>query len=133
MEELKKKKGILSKIKSLVAKTGRSIIWRGRPRDNEISEKIAQKIQKSSYDFSMRVVKDSFAPPYLKLAEQLQIEDNQIFRAAAYNMANIAVARPKYRREIVAIFENLLKDPHLDYEKQEYLRKKVNFINAARK
>ncbi len=133
MEKMDSKLGFLKKIKTLVSRTGKSILWRGRTKDNEISEKIAQKIQKSSYDFSMRVVKDSFAPPYLKLAEQLQIEDNQIFRAAAYNMANIAVARPKYRREIVTIFEKLLKDPHLDYEKQEYLRKKVNFINAARK
>ena len=86
MEELKKKKGILSKIKSLVAKTGRNIIWRGRPKDNEISEKIAQKIQKSSYDFSIMKRQDTFTPPYLSLAEQLQVDDDQIFNQILLNI-----------------------------------------------
>ena len=38
------KKGILNKIKALVAQTGKGIIWRSRPKDNDISEKIAQNI-----------------------------------------------------------------------------------------
>ena len=46
MAEALKKKGILSRIKSLVAKTGRSIIWRGRPKDNDISEKIAKRFRR---------------------------------------------------------------------------------------
>lgn len=44
MAVVSKKMAIISKIKALVSKTG--ILWRGKTQDNEISEKIAQKIQK---------------------------------------------------------------------------------------
>lgn len=124
MEELKKKKGILSKIKSLVAKTGRSIIWRGRPKDNEISEKIAQKIQKSSYDFSIMERKDTFTPPYLSLAEQLQVDDDQIFKAAAYNMANIAISRKKYAQDIQGIFNDYLQKEGMPEVRRDYIKQK---------
>ena len=124
MEELKKKKGILSKIKSLVAKTGRSIIWRGRPKDNEISEKIAQKIQKSSYDFSIMERKDTFTPPYLSLAEQLQVDDDQIFKAAAYNMANIAISRKKYAQDIQNIFNDYLQKEGMPEIRRDYIKQK---------
>ncbi len=124
MEELKKKKGILSKIKSLVAKTGRSIIWRGRPKDNEISEKIAQKIQKSSYDFSIMERKDTFTPPYLSLAEQLQVDDDQIFKAAAYNMANIAISRKKYAQDIQDIFNDYLQKEGMPEVRRDYIKQK---------
>ena len=124
MEELKKKKGILSKIKSLVAKTGRSIIWRGRPKDNEISEKIAQKIQKSSYDFSIMERKDTFTPPYLSLAEQLQVDDDQIFKAAAYNMANIAISRVRYAQDIQDIFNDYLQKEGMPEARRDYIKQK---------
>ncbi len=124
MEELKKKKGILSKIKSLVAKTGRNIIWRGRPKDNEISEKIAQKIQKSSYDFSIMKRQDTFTPPYLSLAEQLQVDDDQIFKAAAYNMANIAISRKKYAQDIQNIFSDYLQKEGMPEVRRDYIKRK---------
>lgn len=77
MAVVSKKMAIISKIKALVSKTG--ILWRGKTQDNEISEKIAQKIQKNSYDLSLKPVKDSYTPPYLQLAEQLEVADDQIF------------------------------------------------------
>ena len=129
MAEALKKKGILNKIKSLVAKTGRSIIWRSRPKDNEISEKIAQKIQKNSYDFSMLKRKDTFTPPYLSLSDQLQVDDDQIFRAAVYNMANIAVARGKYAADIVNIFNSYLQKDGMPEVRRDYVRQKLSELS----
>lgn len=127
-----KQAGIFNRIKALVAKTSKSIIWRGRPKDNEISEKIARKIQKNSYDFSQLKRKDSYTPPYLILSEQLQVEDEQIFRAAVYNMANIAKARRKYRSDILNIFNDYIINTAVSEAKKDYLKRKVAEINAIK-
>ena len=125
MAEAEKKAGILNKIKSLVAKTGRGIIWRGRPKDNEVTEKIAQKIQKNSYDFSMMQRKDTYTPPYQSLADQLQVDDDQIFRAAVYNMANIAISRTKYAADITKVLENYLSKDGMAESRREYVAQKL--------
>ncbi len=125
MAEAEKKSGILNKIKSLVAKTGRGIIWRGRPKDNEVTEKIAQKIQKNSYDFSMMQRKDTYTPPYQSLADQLQVDDDQIFRAAVYNMANIAISRTKYAADITKVLENYLSKDGISESRREYVAQKL--------
>lgn len=124
---------LLNKIKALVSKTSKNILWRSKPKDNEISEKIAQKIQKSSYDLSLRQLKDVFTAPYLKLAEQLQVNEEQIFRAAAYNMANIAMVRKKYREDILKIFNQYADDTTKSPEQRDYLRKKIAEIKASSK
>lgn len=131
MAVVSKKMAIISKIKALVSKTG--ILWRSKTQDNEISEKIAQKIQKNSYDLSLKPVKDSYTPPYLQLAEQLEVADDQIFRAAAYNMSNIAMVRKKYREDIVRIFNDYLKNTLLSEEKHEFLRQRLAKIDAVAK
>lgn len=119
---------IINKIKSFVARTSRSILWRGKPKENDISEKIAQRIQKNSYDLSLRQFKDAFTPPYLKLAEQLQVDDEQIFHAAVYNLANIAIVRTKYTEEIVHLLEKYRDDSAKPQELREYANRKINFI-----
>ncbi len=129
MVDTGRKKGILSKIRSLVSKTGRSIIWRNRPKDNDISEKIAQKIQKNSYDFSMMKRKDTFTPPYLSLAEQMQVDDDQIFRAAVYNMSNIALGRPKYAADIIRAFNEYLLKPNAPEARRAYVRTRLEIIS----
>lgn len=121
---------IINKIKSFVAKTSRSILWRGKPKENDISEKIAQRIQKNSYDLSLRRFKDAFTPPYLKLAEQLQVDDNQILRAAVYNLANIAVVRTKYAEDILRLLEKYRDDDTKPQELREYAGRKINFIRT---
>ncbi len=128
MSENYKNSGILNKIKALVAKTGKSITWRNRSKDNDISEKIAQKIQKNSYDLSLIKRKDTFSPPYLSLAEQMQVEDEQIFNAAVYNMACIAKSRRQYRADILAIFNKYLESDKLRESKKEYIRRKISEI-----
>lgn len=128
MTEKFKKKGLISKIKTLVAQTGRNIIWRGRPKDNEISELIAQKIQKNSYDFSLLKRKDTFTPPYMALSDQMQIDDDQIFRAAVHNMVNIAIARPRYKGDIQEVLEQYFAQDSMPQSRRDYVRLKLSEI-----
>ena len=127
------KSGIIAKIKKLVSQSGRTIIWRGKTKDNDISEKIAQKIQKSSYDYSLLKKKDTFTPPYLILADQLQVEDDQIFRAAAHAITNIALGRPKYYKEIRDLLENYLLQEDLPQSRRDYIRLKLFELSSQSK
>lgn len=125
MSENSNQFSFLNKIKSLVAKTGRSFLMRPSRKENDISEQIALKIQKNSYDISNKQVKDVFTPPYLKIAEQLQVEDDQIFKAAVFNLSNIAVARNKFAPEIVELLNKELQNEHNTPEKKEYIKFKL--------
>ena len=129
----KAKKGILKKIKELVAQTGKGIIWRSKTKDNDISEKIAQKIQKNSYDFSLLKRKDTYTPPYLVLAEQLQVEDDQIFRAAVHAIANIAGGRPKYASDVRNLLEEYLQREDITQSRRDYVRLKLFELTAQNK
>ncbi len=122
------KKGILNKIKALVAQTGKGIIWRSRPKDNDISEKIAQKIQKSSYDFSIQKRKDTYTPPYQLLVDQLQVDDEQIFRAAVHNLTNIAISRPRYADQIRQLLDEYFSHSETPQNRKDYVRLKISEI-----
>ncbi|MBE6444684.1 MAG: hypothetical protein E7019_01300 [Alphaproteobacteria bacterium] len=127
------KSRIIAKIKKLVAQSGRNIIWRAKTKDNDISEKIAQKIQKNSYDFSLLKKKDTYTPPYQILAKQLQVEDDQIFRAAAHAIANIALGRPKYAPEIRTLLEDYLLQDKLPQSRRDYIRLKLFELSSQGK
>ncbi len=132
MDQTSKKFAIIGKIKSLVSKTGRSIFWRGKPKDNEISELIAQKIQKNSYDLSRQHRKDAFTPPYQALAEQLQVEDEQIVQAAIYNLAHIAMVRKQYRHEIIKLLKEHVADETKTQSQRDYAAQKIKMIQDRR-
>lgn len=133
MSAVAKQGSFFNKIKVMVAKTSRSIIWRGRSQDNDISEKIAQKIQKNSYDFSRQFHKDTYTPPYLSLVEQLEVDDEQIFRAAVYNLANIAMSRSRYGMDIINIFDNYLQKGTHKLERKDYVAHKLYEIQKSEK
>ena len=105
MNQLKQQFAIINRIKCLVKKTGSSFFRRRK--DPGISEDIAKKIQKSAYDLSHLKQKDIITPPYLDIAEQLQVDDDQIFRAAVYNLTNIAVNEERYAAEIIKALEDI--------------------------
>lgn len=119
----------LNKIKSLVSKTGRTLLRRSGHKDNDISEQIAIKIQKNSYDISHKQVKESFTPPYLKIVEQLQVGDEQIFRAAVFNLTNIAIARNKFAPDIIELFNKELNNNGHSREQKDYIKFKLAQIN----
>ncbi|MBE6458311.1 MAG: hypothetical protein IJW72_04280 [Alphaproteobacteria bacterium] len=129
MNATAKQESFFNKIKAMVVKTSRSIIWRGHSQDNDISEKIAQKIQKNSYDFSQQFHKDTFTPPYLSLVEQLEVDDEQIFQAAVFNLTNIAKSRNRYSQDIIGILDNYLQKDSHKLERKDYVAHKLNEIH----
>ena len=126
MNQLKQQFAIINRIKCLVKKTGSSFFRRRK--DPGISEDIAKKIQKSAYDLSHLKQKDIITPPYLDIAEQLQVDDDQIFRAAVYNLTNIAVNEERYAAEIIKALEETSFQCNRSGEQLDYVKSKINVI-----
>lgn len=93
---------IIEHIKNFVKNSGRP--WRKRD-DGGISEGVAKRIQKKSYERSCRGLDTSSYPPYLKIAEQLQVNNEQIFCAAVFNLTETALNIKRYRNHIAQLLE----------------------------
>lgn len=104
---------IIEHIKNFVKATGRP--WR-KHNEGRISEDVARRIQKKSYERSLKELDNSFYPPYLKIAEQLQITNEQIFCAAAFNLGETALNVARYRNHISQILQDSLQNPDLTPE-----------------
>ncbi len=129
MNQFKEQLAIIEKIKRLVINPTKLF----RPKkESGISEAIAKKIQKSAYDLSHQKEKQEFTPPYKAIVEQLQIEEDQIFRAAVHQLAGIAVNEDKYAPDIIEKLEKYASNPHKTREQQEYARKKADEIRRIR-
>ena len=126
MNQFKQQFAIINRIKCLVKKTGSSFFRRRK--DPGISEDIAKKIQKSAYDLSHLKQKDIITPPYLDIAEQLQVDDDQIFRAAVYNLTNIAVNEERYAAEIIKALEETAFQCNRSGEQLVYVKSKIIVI-----
>lgn len=129
MAQFSKQFAIINKLKSLVQKTGR--MFNSKP-DSGITEEIARKIQKSAYDLSHRKEKDSYTPPYLMIVDQLQVSDDQIFRAAVYNLSMIALNEDKNAAAIIEILEKCIRDGEKSKEQNEYMKSKIEVIKQKR-
>lgn len=93
---------IIEHIKNFVKNSGRP--WRKRD-DEGISEGVAKRIQKKSYERSRRGLDTTSYPPYLKIAEQLQVNNEQIFCAAVFNLTETALNIKRYRNHIAQLLE----------------------------
>lgn len=129
MSQFTKQFAIIEKLKSLVRKTPG---FRRKPVDNQISEEVARKIQKNSYDQSHTKIKDTFTPPYKLIEEQLEVEDDQIYRAAVFNMANIGANCKKYASDIISSLEKSLEKEFRTTEQKDYVRERVEFIKNSK-
>lgn len=116
---------IINKIKSIVKKTGSFL---GQTNQG-ITSAIAQKIQRTAYEVSRQKEKDSYTPPYLWIAEELQSKDMQIFKASVNYLANIAVNEERYTQDIISILKQNCNSDIL--EKDEYVRNKIKWIQNA--
>ena len=122
MMDFSKQFAVINKLKSLV-KIPRSFRHIGE--DNHISEAVAKKIQKSSYEKTHHLEEDKYTPPYKEIAEQLQVKNDQIFHAAVFNLTNIALNRKQYTADILNILEKTLEDKLKTKEQLDYLRGKI--------
>lgn len=129
MPQFSKQFAIVNKLKSLVKRTG--MMFTSKP-DLGITEEIAKKIQKSAYDLSHHKRKDSYTPPYLMIAEQLQVEDEQIFKAAVFNLSLIAINEPKNAPAILDILNKCIDDSRRNIDETNYLKAKITKITQSR-
>lgn len=118
---------IINKIKEIVSRTGN--LFRNE-KNVGITEAIARKIQKSAYDAMIQEEKDSFTPPYLSIAEQLQSKNDQIFRGAVFYLHNIAVNEAKNTEEIKGILEKALATNKLTPQQADYVKNKLADIKS---
>lgn len=126
--DFSKQFAVINKLKSLV-KIPRSF---RRHSENQISEDIAKKIQKSSYEKSHQEQTDSFTPPYKEIAAQLQVTNEQIFRAAVFHLTDIAINRKKYAEPILELLEKSLEDKIRTKEQLDYVRSKIMQIKQIK-
>lgn len=118
---------IINKIKEIVSRTGN--LFRNE-KNVGITEAIARKIQKSAYDAMIQEEKDSFTPPYLSIAEQLQSKNDQIFRGAVFYLHNIAINEAKNTEEIKGILEKALATNKLTPQQADYVKNKLADIKS---
>ena len=123
--------GIIKKLKSIVRKTGNVFFRSGR--DKGITEEIARKIQRAAYEVSQTHHKETFTPPYKEIATQLQVQDEAIYRAAIYRLADVAVNEDRMALDILDILEQEIKKSSKSKEVKEYIQQKIDFIKQVRK
>lgn len=121
---------IINKLKSIVRKTG-SVFFRG-DKDRGITEEIARKIQKSAYESIHTKHKETYTPPYKEVAEQLQVSDDMIYKAAVYRLSRIAANEDKLAADILSILDMQLQRVDRSKEQLDYVRAKMNFVKKVR-
>jgi len=122
--------GIISRLKSIVRKTG-SVFFRDG-RDRGITAEIARKIQKTAYENVHARRKETFTPPYKQIAEQLQVADDMIYRAAVCRLAGIAANEDKFAADILAVLDAQLQRVDRSAEQLDYIRNKMTYVKKVR-
>ena len=128
MTEVIKKSSILNRLKNIVAKTRRMLSWRNKIKDEQVSVFDARDIQRDVYNHIKNIKHNSYTPPYIELAAQLLVSEQQIFEAAASHLTTIAKSRAKYADEIKSIFAEVIAGRKLSEEKINYLKNKISEI-----
>lgn len=118
---------IISKLKKIVTKT--STMLKG-DKTTGITEAIARKIQKGAYEAEFRKDKESKTPPYLTIAEQLQSNDSQIYRASVYALRNIAKNEEKSKDAILEILQKSAEKKSKNAELYNYTLDKIKEIES---
>ena len=124
MNQYAKQFDVVRKIKAIVRLTGRAI--RAHKRRNDISEAIARKIQRSAYDVSHTPKTEEYTPPYKSIAKQLQVRDIQIYKAAVYDLIEIAKQQAQYKDDILKTLNQQLKDNNIPLDVKEYIEHKIS-------
>ena len=118
---------IISKLKKIVTKT--STMLKG-DKTAGITEAIARKIQKGAYEAEFRKDKESKTPPYLTIAEQLQSNNSQIYRASVYALRNIAKNEEKSKDAILEILQKSAEKKSKNAELYNYTLDKIKEIES---
>ncbi|MBE6468124.1 MAG: hypothetical protein E7004_06005 [Alphaproteobacteria bacterium] len=123
-----KKISILHRLKNIVTKTRRMLSWRAKIKDEHVNAFDARDIQQDIYNHTKNIKHNTYTPPYIELAAQLLVNEQQIFEAAATKLTTIAKSRKKYANEIKSIFTEVIAGRKLSEEKINYLNAKIDEI-----
>ena len=123
-----KKASLLNRLKNIFTRARRRFSWRGQIKGMDVSALDACDIQDDVFAHMQHVKHNTFTPPYMELAAQLLVPEQQIFEAAVAHLIATAKARPKYAEEIKNIFVEVISEQKLPTEKQEYLTRKISEI-----
>ena len=122
------KTSVLSRLKNIVTKTKRLLSWRRSIKDEHMTADDAQDIQHDVFTHTQNIRHNQYTPPYIELAAQLLVSEQQIFEAAASKLTVIAQTRRKYAPEIKSIFAEIVANHKLSEEKIDYLNRKLKQI-----
>ena len=123
-----KKSSILNRLKNIVSKTRRMLSWRNKIKDEQVTAFDARDIQEDVYNHTKNIKHNTYTPPYIELAAQLLVNEQQIFEAAATKLTTIAKSRKKYADEIKSIFSEVIAGRKLSEEKLNYLNSRIKEI-----
>lgn len=126
MDQYAKHFDVVNKLKAIVRMTGRAM--RPRKRD-EISEDIARKIQRSAFEVCRIPKKEEYTPTYKQIAKQLQVRDAHIYKAAVFDLVEIAKQQAVYHDDIVKILNQQLKENKLPQDLKEYIENKLSKLH----
>ena len=132
MAKIAKRLKIVEKIKKLVEKTGSTFLQKRR-KTYHVSEATAKSIQKKDYDLRTKKQSNVVTPPYLLLADQLEVKDDQIFRASVFSLAKIAVNEKTSAPEIIVILEKHADSSTRTEDQRNYIISKIELIKRTHK
>lgn len=90
-----------------------------------LSVEIANKVQDTSHSLNVGDKVATITPAYLKLAEQMYLDDAQIFCAAAYTLTNYVKNRPFLKDKALEFFYKRLLANKANEDMYSYLNKKI--------
>ena len=119
------KTSVLNRLKNIVTKTCRLLSWRRSIKDEHMTAGDAQDIQHDVFTHTQNIRYNQYTPPYIELAAQLLVGEQQIFEAAATKLTVIAQTRRRYTPEIKSIFAEIVANHKLSEDKIDYLNRKL--------
>ena len=115
---------LVNKIASLMTEAGNK--WFHRSAGRPISVKAAKNIQKRAYENSFCSPDESCTPVYREIALQLEDKNEQVFRAAVYNLYKIAAVSRRCRPEILEILVKKAENLQFGAEMHSYMYDKIS-------
>jgi hypothetical protein len=129
MPRFSKQFALINKIKSLVKKTKINVFK--RTEEYDITEDAAKKIQKKAYELRHTQTVEGLTKPYVVIADQLQINDDQIYRAVVSTLSKIAMNDTKSAKDIIELLNTSTTFAGKTNEQKNYVAAKVGEIKKV--
>lgn len=100
-----------------------------------ISIQLAHKIQRDNLESIRKKqrAKEVYTPSYVLIGEQVHDESDQVFKAAIFNITQIAFSNKKYVKNILNMFDGFLQESAFSEGRKEYVSEKIVEIKQMTK